>query len=131
MLTQEQKDKLSEFTNHPKFGKLLQNAILIWDLPKVNPTYSRFGITIEDSVWKVKSLGKSCCLLGASLVGKESVDSEINSMWTITKAAKDSYSILENEARDLIQGFDCFRKIPSNESEAFIFGNTIGKILFI
>jgi hypothetical protein len=125
MLTQEQKDQLEPLTHHPKYGKLLQEAIKGWE--KVNPKTEKFGIYLDNGEFKLiveDTPGMTgCCLVGSVMMNKKS-DNEY-----ITDSVINLFrQISENETSGLMSGFDCDEVLFKDE--AYEFGKEINKILF-
>ncbi len=125
MLTQEQKDKLHPLTLHPKFGKLLIEAIKGWE--NSTPKTQDFGISRFDSdphimrsTWKLNpNSNKCCCLIGSAILGKDS-------SYGIISSAMNNFSLSEKEVNEIINGFDYL----FSDSEGHNFGNSVSKIIF-
>ena len=124
MLTQDQKEELEPFTKHEKFGKLLIEAMKTWET--VDPR-SGFGIDRWESngyplkFWKLDSYNNGCCLLGASILGKDSTGSYIESV-------EKEFQIKREIAWDLSDGFE--KCHCSTETEASLFGEQVSDIVF-
>ena len=102
MLTQDQLIQLQPFTQHPRYGKLLSDAIEIWKQENVKPVWGGFGIRTDETFQKpfmFENKVPQCCLVGAALIGK-----------TPTFSRKDTichlYDISSDEYDDLWLGFD-------------------------
>lgn len=125
MLTQEQLEKLEPLTQHPKYGKLLSDAIEVWKKENATPTKGTWGI-IDD--WEVQFNSDGTgryCLIGAGLLDKLVVDhSKI--------ATVSNYFKLDNLDFDLIVwGFDNVRVYDEFQNhDAYQFGLAVSKILF-
>jgi hypothetical protein len=129
MLTQEQKDKLEPLTNYKRFGKLLIDAMHTWEFSK--PVCAKLGITryskdkelVKFFEFSDSDIQKECCLVGASLFGKQSD--------FITVALNDYFNIDTLEMIHLESGFDSHDgHDPRITTEAFEFGKSVGKIVF-
>lgn len=124
MLTQDQKEKLELLTKHESFGKLLIEAMKTWET--VNPR-SGFGVDRWGSdghilkFWELDSCNNGCCLLGASILGKDSTGSFIESV-------EKEFQINNKTAWELSDGFE---NCSSVETEASLFGEQVSQIAFL
>jgi hypothetical protein len=124
MLTQDQKEKLEPLTKHKSFGKLLIEAMKTWEI--VDPR-SGFGVDrwgSDDNLlkfWKLDSHNSGCCLLGASILGKDSTGSFIESV-------EKEFQINHGTAWELSDGFE---NCASVETEASLFGEQVSEIVFL
>jgi len=127
MLTQTQKDKLEPLTNHPKFGKLLIEAMKTWEIS--TPKQKTWGTTRFDkhynllNKWELmEDSNQCCCLIGASMVGKAMTENDII-------ASVDKYFDLDSTAWDLVSGFDSSNDFEFS-TDAGNFGKQVADILF-
>lgn len=126
MLTQDQKDKLEPLTLHSKFGKLLKEAMKTWE--SATPKRATWGATRFDDncnlldKWELRKNSNECCLVGASMVGKNLTENDI-----IESA--NNYFKLDGDAWDLVCGFDCSDNLEFSH-EAGKFGKKVTDILF-
>ena len=124
MLTQDQKDKLEPLTLHPRFGKLLKEAMKTWE--SATPKRATWGATRFDDncnlldKWEV--MGDCCCLVGASMVGKALTEKDVIE-------STNDYFKLDGDAWDLVCGFDCSDNLEFSH-EAGKFGKQVADILF-
>ena len=124
MLTQSQKEKLRPFTLHPKFGKLLIEAMNVWET--AIPYQGGYGITcwLNDAKYRFDNKNDNkCCLIGACLVSKvagESMEESVN----------EYFNLQHDEMRALIHGFDEEVNSIYDGSEGYIFANQVAKIIF-
>jgi hypothetical protein len=105
MLTQDQLDQLKPLTEHPKFGKLLSDAIEVWKRDDVTPVYNYGGIwpiysDKDTKIWKLQDDNK-CCLIGASLTNKKYC-----SNLSYTEDVVIHFNVYRNEICSLISSFD-------------------------
>lgn len=133
MLTEEQKIKLEPLTHHPKYGKLLIDAMKTWDF--TTPSQNTIGITrwesdrFSDDViplykWKIdESYNNCCCLVGASLLGK---DSHHNLKVSILI----SFDISRSDVKQLIDGFDGVIDFVDSNHEGYKFAKLVSQCLF-
>lgn len=123
MLTQEQKDKLESFTKHPKFGKLLVDAIITWE--EINPAIDEYGVKVDfsDKGLIVKDRTKGCCLIGASVLNKISFD------YSIDRTARKYFELSNSDVEEIIDGFDDVYEENRVNSEAYRFARNIGQIV--
>lgn len=129
MLTQSQLDKLNSLTQHPKFGKLLLDAIENWK--QIKPGRLDYGISsklLDDGSDIFIGDKFKCCLIGASLIGK-------TCNWTKRETTHEHcvkyFGISEDEVISLISGFDRSRdRAPSASKEAYEFGYKVSEIIF-
>lgn len=124
MLTQEQKVLLEPLTHHPKYGKLLQEAIKGWE--EVNPMKEVFGVYWYRGEFKLDidydDGSTGCCLLGSAMLHKKSDDDYVSN------SVRDSFTLNEEETSGLMSGFD--GDSVSYPDEAYEFGLKVNKILF-
>ena len=126
MLTQDQKDKLEPLTLHPKFGKLLQEAMKTWET--ATPKQKTWGATRFDDKynlldkWELRKDSNECCLIGASMIEKSSTECDI------VESVNDCFK-LDDTAWDLICGFDSSDNLEFS-NEAGKFGKQVADILF-
>lgn len=126
MLTQDQKDKLEPLTLHPRFGKLLKEAMKTWE--SATPKRATWGATRFDDKcnlldkWELRKNSNECCLVGASIIGKNLTENDI-----IESA--NNYFKLDGDAWDLVCGFDCSDNLEFSH-EAGKFGKKVTDILF-
>lgn len=135
MLTQFQKEKLRPFTLHPKFGKLLIDAINVWET--AIPNQGRYGITrwlflgheqsfVAAAKYRFDDRNDNkCCLIGACLVNK-AVDESIS----MEGSVNEYFNIKHDEMRALIHGFDEELNSTYGNSEGYDFANQVAKIIF-
>lgn len=72
MLTQDQKDRLTELMNGceiPILKDILQKALPRFISDEVKPIQDQLGVFVADGKWQLRS-NKSCCLIGASLIDR-------------------------------------------------------------
>ncbi len=122
MLTEDHLIQLQPLTQHPKFGKLLQAAIQTWSLPDVTPAWGEYGVDYASDVIALMDANE-CCLLGASVVGKE---------WyygSIFLTIENSFQISLDSMEGLFQGFDGYVETSSDDNEAFEFGLKVREII--
>ena len=131
MLTQSQKEKLHPFTLHSKFGKLLIEAMNVWET--AIPYQGGYGITQyafikciakELTHYQFEDDYKECCMIGASLVNKST------SNCTMEGSINEYFDLQHDETRALIHGFDEELNSLYNDSEGYIFANQVAKIIF-
>lgn len=125
MLTDTQLEKLEPLTKHPRYGKLLNNAIETWKNYGIQKfSYGIFPIADQ---FQVDSRCKGCCLIGASIVNKKT-DQEI-----YAKCAS-LYELNEKEVGAIIGGFDDLGMIAQNidpsAKNAYDFGKNVSEMLF-
>lgn len=120
-LTQEQIQKLQPLTQHPKFGKLLQDAIEIWKKENIIPVIKDFGVIPyeTDLIYIIRD--KGCCLLGAALVNKPCHKAFFNTI-------KEYYNLSISEYDGLWVGFD-IEPLFSEDFEAWKFGKQVHEII--
>lgn len=124
MLTENQKSKLEPLTHHPKFGKLLIEAMKTWEIS--TPKQKTWGTTRFDkhynllAKWELSN--QCCCLVGASMVGKTLTENDII-------ASVDKYFELDYTAWDLVGGFDSSDDFEFS-TDAGNFGKQVADILF-
>lgn len=119
MLTPTQIKKLEPLTKHPRFGKLLIEAIKGWK--HTTPRKGLFGI--ELGLKRYISSEKKCCLLGAALINKHRKDN-FGVKFDIIKR----FNITEPEIDSLIDGFDD-RNLLIEDRKAFEFAAKVRKIV--
>lgn len=118
MLTQDRKLKLEPLTHHPKYGKLLIDAMKTWET--IYPKQREFGVFRgKDSKWEA-DYETGCCLIGAAIAEKDSQD---DMFLVVTK----SFLFEEKDIWVLSDGFD---NHSNDESEAWLFGKTVSDIVF-
>lgn len=124
MLTQEQKDLLEPLTHHERYGKLLIDAIKIWET--ANPKQKTYGVSRWNddyqNKWELQTDYNNCCLVGASVVGK----SEKNSC---TEEVMTAFNLSMLEALSLARGFD-ESDLYNEDFSAYSFGKKVARILF-
>lgn len=123
MLTQEQLKNLEPFTKHPKYGKLVKDAIIGWK--RCKPISDWFGLDFNNCKNKFvrnKSYSKGCCLLGASVLNRKTEYEN-----PIIKVSK-KYNMPSSDAWEIVYGFDNLHWV-TNKTEAFQFGNQVRKAL--
>lgn len=123
MLSSEKFQKLTALTDHPKFGKLLKQAITNWE--KYNPERRTFGVSLGISIYEKSPYNIGCCLVGSALLGKDSSDSH-----TRADSMRNLYNISEAEFWGLSDGFDNREYGYNIDLEAYEFGERVGKICF-
>lgn len=136
MISSEIRSILNSYTNHPKFGKLLSNALDGWKTTE--PGYGVYGVKIkliEDLIESEKTVENDntendniennytkrqfkfvqyyshydcvCCLVGASLINKSPFSEDDDEPWNnIFINCQKIYDLSEVEVSDLICGFD-------------------------
>lgn len=135
MLTENQKANLLKLTDHPKFGKLLIDAIETWNREDILPWKRKYGIEFVNYRFeKIKWHGPSpCCLVGSALLEKDLIHE--SKRYEISEAMffalMKFYNINHDEANALIDGFD-----GVNDSgfkllypETFKFANDVARAL--
>ncbi len=123
MLTQEQINLLTPLMEHPRFGYLLKEAVKSWS-NDITPRSKAFGIVRDRfGVYKESSEGQGCCLLGASLVKKSSLNDDY--FLSIHR----HFNLSEKECIHLFQGFDGIIPHHYTEPEAYQFGLAVRKIV--
>lgn len=124
MLTESQRKNLIPLILHPRFGKMLQNSVIQWEKEDVNPQTGTYGLTIVQTdngeIYDFEHKNKSCCLIGASLVGKTP-----NSIGDFETSLYDNYFISRSEYYNLYLGFDSDPNEPEKDSESFRFGRRV------
>lgn len=133
MLTEIQKSKLEPLTHHPKYGKLLIDAMKTWDF--TTPSQNTIGITrwesdrFTDDVipvykWKIdEGYNNCCCLVGAFLLGKDSH----HDVWDSISI---SFNISRSNVRQLIDGFDGVINSVDSNHEGYQFAKSVSQCLF-
>lgn len=124
MLTPEQINKLQTLTSHPKFGKLLIDAIIIWMY--AIPKRETWGV-IDHSDSNLVELTKEncCCLIGAASVGKPNQN--------IRDLISDYFEISFEDYASLMCGFDGDRDLYGgyhHDDDAYSFGRNVARIVF-
>lgn len=125
MLNQSQKEKLRPFTLHLKFGKLLIEAMKVWET--AIPYQGGYGITRWSNFVRYRFDDRNdnkCCLIGASLVNKST------SNCTMEDSVNEYFDIQYDETRALIHGFDEELNSVYGDYEGYIFANQVAKIIF-
>lgn len=138
MLTQEQLKRLYPLCDHPRFGKILDDAIQIWKKEKVQPKREIFGIEFKNKFFELDEEIKLindvyyCCLLGAAMIGKENklLDNKniVNRNVEFYKKCAEYYNLTELEIVHIINGFDNpedFIKPDEFYNDAEKFGNDV------
>ncbi len=135
MLTQSQKEKLRPFTLHPKFGKLLIEAMNVWET--AIPYQRGYGITSWSFLGHEQTFvatakyrfddrnDNKCCLIGACLVGKA-----VDESMSMEGSVNEYFNLQYDETRALIHGFDEVLNSVYGDSEGYIFANQVAKIIF-
>jgi hypothetical protein len=135
MLTQSQKEKLRPFTLHPKFGKLLIEAMNVWET--AIPYQGGYGITRWLSVGHEQVFvattkyrfddrnDNKCCLIGACLVSKT-----VDEAMSMEGSVNEYFNLQYDETRALIHGFDEELNSIHSDSEGYVFANQVAKIIF-
>lgn len=124
MLNKTQLEKLQALTTDQKYGKLLEDAIKTWS-SEIDVGFHDFGTCREFSSIYYPDGNKKCCLIGASLIGKERRKNE-----SFGDAIRRFYEI--SYCGYVWSGFDCDnqRRLDDNkENEDFMFGYTVRQIL--
>lgn len=139
MLTQEQLHRLYPLCDHPRFGKILDDAIQIWIKEKVQPKREIFGIEFKSKFFEldeeIELINDTyhCCLLGAAMVGKENklLDKEnvVNRYMEFFKKCAEYYEVTDLEIVRIVNGFDD-ETITINDNDATNFGNAINLALW-
>lgn len=117
MLTNEQLEQLEPLCNHVRYGKILQDAIKIWMTRE--PVCGSFGV----SGYPLFESTKGCCLLGASLVGKEN----FSSSWE--EITNKYFSLSKKEHHSIQYGFDGLSEDYATDIDAFSFGKRVKDIV--
>lgn len=130
MLTQDQKNQLEPLTLHPRFGKLLTEAIKAWEVssPKKG-AYGVFFNSDEKGYRFSDEKNHCCCLIGAALYRLQSPIEE----GCYSSDATSTYDICENEMTGLINGFDTDENQYGEGklyTEAYNFGLSVSNICF-
>lgn len=122
-LTQDQKDQLTRIfdeTDIPKkFLNLLKHAMIGWE--NTNPTSNRYGIILQDGVYK-SGPNQTCCMMGSALIDKP--NNELNS---VNDALLMHFDITYKERIGIIFGFDGDEL--GGDHTAFDFAQKIRQIL--
>lgn len=139
MLTENQLEQLKPLCNHPRYGKLLSDAIEIWKEKNVSPALHTYGITVDIiySCFKyMNSDAPSCCLIGATMCNRnihQEIDYSVSDELVIQTKCSQVYNLSLQEIEDLVAGFDnepfsfnrnCF------DSEAYNFAVDVRKIVY-
>lgn len=123
MLTDQQIEKLKPLCNHPRFGKLLSDAIKVWKEPDVQISCKGFGVYLNLSeVYSFDNDNKQCCLIGAAILGKSSHVS-------MKVFCNMEYSMSEQDYDDLWLGFDSRTDLKINDYEVWKFGYNVRQIV--
>ena len=109
MLTQDQKNQLNPLTLHPKFGRLLTEAIKTWET--MTPKQRTF---CDDTM-------NNCCLVGASVLNDYILSSNWKSAVTLASEKFTGYEVVT-----VSDGFD---NEPSYEDEGYNFGKAVSDIV--
>ena len=133
MLTEDQKSRLEPLTCNGRYGKLLLSAMKSWE--ESNPCRGTFGVVdykynddgsleIENLDYFILDTNRSCCLIGASLLGKKSCSG-------FSSALEEEYGLSFADKIAIIDGFDA----PSSDGtysdyDAFLFAKSVSEILF-
>jgi hypothetical protein len=124
MLTQDQITQLEPFTKHPRYGKIVEKAIVNWINEDPIKVYT--GVISKDGVFKRRPIITGCCLIGSAVLGEKSEDSAEIFVYK-------TYGLSENEIRSLMYGFDDWDtnrvKITKESFEPYDFGKKIGEIV--
>ncbi len=125
MLTLNQKEKLQPLILHPRFGKLLIDAIDTWEV--TNPAKGDFGIIESplNDLWILDSRSsKTCCLIGASLLNKTAYAGGFSN------TAANYFSLPFEEIGNIIAGFDNGSISYGRFPESYEFGKSVSNIVF-
>src|SRR5574338_959569 len=130
MITENQIEKLKPLTEHPRFGKLLLNAIENWKL--VKPNIGAFGIRpiykkeSDFFVWKEDNTNYGCCLIGSSLINITNKNAA--SQFDLCEL---KYNLTDSEVYGLIIGFDNIHiRNVEFDQKAYEFGKKVNEIIF-
>ena len=121
MLTTQQLLDLDPLCQHPKFGKLLKDAIEIWKVSDISPMPRHFGIDTKSNTYILDYL-RQCCIIGACVVNKPSNIS-------IFETIRNNYNIEGKEYDCIISGFENYTHSTENK-QAYEFGKNVRKALF-
>lgn len=117
MLTENQLIQLQPLTEHPKYGKILQDAIPVWQ--NVIPILGSFGI----SGFPIFESQIGCCLLGAAMVGKENFSEK----WS--EITNKYFNLTKEEHHSIQYGFDGLDKSIATNKDAYFFGKEVSNIV--
>lgn len=124
MLTKEQIKKLRPLIKDPKFGKLLSAAISGWKRTK--PIRCKLGI---DEKFKRSKYEEGCCLIGASLVNRKPKEETFQLFELVENEILRRFGIDSVGQTSIMNGFDGFAYHTTNDREAYMFGQTVKKIV--
>lgn len=107
MLTKTQIKNLESLTIHPRFGKLLTNAMEQWSKEDVNITTGSYGITIVSSEISTKANAETGMETDTELTRKltTETDTEVNSL-------EKEYSFAHEDKRCCLIGASLIGKTP-------------------
>lgn len=134
MLTEIQLKNLEPLTKHPKYGKLLCDAIEVWKTENVYPITRRFGIAknvFTNTYCQESNEGSNqyCCLIGAAITGKEVALKFPLVIAGIREVVLKNFQISYEEMINLFQGFDCVNNFGLT-NESYEFGKAVHLIVF-
>lgn len=133
MLTKTQLKNLEPLCENPKYGKILQDAIKIWNQKNVKPCMQQFGLDFLSGelfkLVKIKSenFEYQCCIIGGAMVDKK----HPHIQGGFFELVGSNYNITEDEVLDITFGFDDknFSKLDCS-TPAHEFGKAVSKIVF-
>lgn len=122
MLTQDQIEKLEKLTIHPKYGTILEAAIVGWK--RCKPESKHFGISAKHDKFCRDRSYKGCCLIGASLLNKKVKKGMFETII-------EKYFLNIDELWSLIYGFDKSGEgiLSVKYEEAYKFGKSVREVL--
>lgn len=137
MLTEIQKARLDFLVEIPKYGKILNDTIKIWNLNNITPTRGSYGlgISIFSKTYCIDEYNK-CCLLGGALVGKSPCNDIALGNIGFIESFRTYFDISRKEFHDLHFGFDerenlnNLALISNEKTPAYNFGKSVNEILF-
>lgn len=136
MLTQEQIEKLEPLTKHPRYGKILKDAMVNWMLPNVSPRMLRdvwgvLGVTWINDRYVIN--GNFCDLIDGFVANKQNIDPNYRKdiiPWC-EDIAMQYAEVTFVEIRMLNEGFEQIIGISSLEfPEAYDFGKQVSIAIF-